>query len=183
MERKEPRLTKARHFVQIEIGAERGIEGREKSYVITCGIIPVAGSFLPCAVRRELGHSELDGFESCMQNLAGEFGFNIGEGKRAHPDATVANLVPIVAHPGPTGVVSIKGKCWFEPLLENGLAEECALIGGPSVVKPIIANGKSVRHLGGIQKMPWIPILEFGGGFQLLPGALYTFFAPFKPIK
>ena len=50
-----------------------------------------------------------------MQDLPGELGLDVGQGQRAHADAAVADLVPVMAHPGPTAVSAIKPQRGLRP--------------------------------------------------------------------
>src|SRR5690349_19537446 len=118
-----------------------------------------------------------------MENLAANFRLNIANRERAHADSAIADLVPIVPRPRPTGTIAVEIQRWLESFFNNSSAQGRALLFTPGVVKPVISDSESMCHFRCVEEMPWIPILEVCGGLQFLPRAFSIFLLAFQPVK
>jgi len=117
------------------------------------------------------------------KKFAAKFRLLIAYCKRAHSDAAVAYLIPVVPRARPPVCLALHIHGQFDALFNHGLAQHLALLRRPCVVQPVITYRKGVRHLRGIQKMARIPVRERRRCGQFLPCAVAPLLPPIQPIQ
>ena len=75
-------LREARHQLETEIGPQGRLDGTQEEDVVLGGVVPVARSFGPAAVRGERRHRADDRPPGVIDDLAGQLGLAIGHRER-----------------------------------------------------------------------------------------------------
>ena len=92
----------------------------------------------------------------------------------------VADLAPVVGHYEPLAILRVEGRleAFMNQIGPYGILRRLAQV----VVEPVVADGKSLGHLGHIQKVGRIPVHESRGAEHLLlcPGSV--FFNSLSPV-
>ena len=113
-------------------------------------------------------HGDGDVADALGHLAAEERGVALGDGDGAGHHAGVADLPPVVGRSAPPGV----GTGGEEALFPDGVGDEVAVRRGEVVVEPVVSRRDGQSHLGNVQEVGRIPVLEAREGAQLLDAAV-----------
>ena len=153
------RRTESGRIGPAEIGPERRLECGEQNTVESRPVPPIRGTFGISPVRPVSRHTRRDTVYREEKRLSGQFRFLVGDRKRSAEHAAPANLIPV-------RIVILPPVFLFDrssnTLIPNRLEDEPAVFRCESLLTGIVTDRHGQSHLGHIQKMFGMPVIERG---------------------
>ena len=126
---------------------------------IMCGITPVAGPFHPCTVGAVAFQGKRQRLNCKVDNLLGILRLGFGDCQSTDYHPGIADLVPVVLTFRPPGfLICAEGR--YQAVLNEAGPDFFPCLFIEIGIQPVITDSHCVRHLGGVEKVRGIPVLE-----------------------
>ena len=139
------------------------------------GITPVAGSFSPRSIGTVALDSERQRPDGGRDDLFGVLRVRLGNRQRADDQSPVTDLVPVVFTSYPPAFL-ICSQSGFQAVPDEAGLDFFSRPGVHIGVEPVITEPDGVGHLGRIEKVRWIPVLECTNRQHVIDGFDGVFF-------
>lgn len=145
--------------------------------------MPVAGTFGPPAVRAVRSHGQGNRLERVPQHSAALGRLLVGHRQRPDRDAPVTDLVPVEPIHRPPALLLPDWKRLVDPLLHQRLADPGPILRRETLIQPVVADGKGMGHLGGVEEMRGIPVGKSRCRAQLPNRPLQVLLLPVQAVE
>ena len=164
------RLGQALRAGQAEVGSQGCVHRAEGVGGIAGGVVPVPRPFAPGPVGGVARQRPGQRGDGGGDDRAGVLRVGLGDRQGADGEAAVADLVPVERRTHPPASLAVDLQPGLEPV-----ADQPGPDGRPRwlvqpAVQPVVADPHRVGHLGGVEEVRRVPVLERADRQQVVPG-------------